>query len=45
MLDSPEAGDDCLLEGGVFTPDLIETSLDYRRFTEFDALGLRPRGA
>ena len=31
-----------LLEGGVFTPDLIETWIDYKRSKEIDALRLRP---
>ncbi|MDT7545701.1 MAG: glutamine synthetase, partial [Actinomycetota bacterium] len=31
-----------LLEGGVFTPDLIETWIAYKRETEIDALRLRP---
>jgi glutamine synthetase len=31
-----------LLEGGVFTPDLIETWIDYKRTVELDALRLRP---
>ncbi|PRX97113.1 type I glutamate--ammonia ligase [Allonocardiopsis opalescens] len=31
-----------LLEGGVFTPDLIETWIDYKRTTEIDPIRLRP---
>ncbi len=31
-----------LLKGGVFTPDLIETWLDYKRKKEVDAVRLRP---
>ncbi len=31
-----------LLEGGVFTSDLIETYVDYKRYTEGDAVRLRP---
>jgi glutamine synthetase len=31
-----------LLEGGVFTSDLIETWIEYKRTTEIDALRLRP---
>jgi glutamine synthetase len=31
-----------LLEGGVFTPDLIETWIAYKRENEIDALRLRP---
>jgi glutamine synthetase len=42
VLDSLEADHDYLLEGGVFTPDLIETWLDYKRINEVDAIRLRP---
>lgn len=31
-----------LLEGGVFTSDLIETYINYKRYTEADAVRLRP---
>ncbi len=31
-----------LLKGDVFTPDVIETWLDYKRKNEVDALRLRP---
>ena len=31
-----------LTEGGVFTPDLIETWIDYKRTKEIDAVRLRP---
>src|SRR5215831_10361293 len=31
-----------LLEGGVFTPDVIETWIDYKRKKEVDAVALRP---
>jgi glutamine synthetase len=31
-----------LLEGGVFTPDLIETWIDYKRANEIDPIRLRP---
>ncbi len=31
-----------LLEGGVFTPDLIETWIEYKRANEIDAIRLRP---
>jgi glutamine synthetase len=31
-----------LTEGGVFTDDLIETWLDYKRTVELDELRLRP---
>ena len=37
-----EADHAYLTEGGVFTPDLIETWLDYKRTGELDELRLRP---
>ncbi len=37
-----EADSDFLLEGGVFTPDLIETWLSYKRAKEIDPVALRP---
>jgi glutamine synthetase len=42
VLDNLEADHDFLLEGGVFTSDLIETWLDYKRSDEIDAIRLRP---
>ncbi|TDE89481.1 type I glutamate--ammonia ligase [Occultella glacieicola] len=42
VLDSLEADHDYLTEGDVFTPDLIETWIDYKRSNEVDALRLRP---
>ncbi|MEN3358993.1 MAG: glutamine synthetase [Mycobacteriales bacterium] len=42
VLDNLEADHDYLLEGGVFTPDLIETWLSYKRVNEVDAIRLRP---
>lgn len=42
VLDALEADHDYLLEGGVFTPDLIETWIDYKRVNEVDAVRLRP---
>jgi glutamine synthetase len=42
VLDALEADHEFLLEGGVFTKDLIETWIDYKRTTEIDALRLRP---
>ncbi|HVQ90462.1 MAG TPA: type I glutamate--ammonia ligase [Mycobacteriales bacterium] len=42
VLDNLEADHDYLLEGGVFTPDLIETWLSYKRINEVDAIRLRP---
>ena len=37
-----EADHDYLLTGGVFTPDLIETWLSYKRLHEIDEVRLRP---
>ncbi len=37
-----EADHDYLLEGGVFTPDLIETWVDYKRVNEVLPISLRP---
>jgi glutamine synthetase len=42
VLDALEADNDFLLEGGVFTPDVIETWVDYKRTNEVDAVRLRP---
>jgi glutamine synthetase len=42
VLDALEADHDYLLEGGVFTEDLIQTWIEYKRTTEIDALRLRP---
>jgi glutamine synthetase len=42
VLDSLEADHDYLLEGGVFTPDLVETWIDYKRTNEIDPVRLRP---
>ena len=42
VLTALEADQDYLLEGGVFTPDLIETWIAYKRETEIDQLRLRP---
>jgi glutamine synthetase len=33
---------DFLLAGGVFTPDLIETWVDWKRSNEIDPVALRP---
>jgi glutamine synthetase len=41
-LDALEADHDFLLKGDVFTPDLIEAWLSYKRVSEVDALRLRP---
>jgi glutamine synthetase len=37
-----EADQDYLLAGGVFTPDLIETWLNFKRIKEIDEVRLRP---
>ncbi|OIV37532.1 type I glutamate--ammonia ligase [Mangrovactinospora gilvigrisea] len=42
VLDSLESDHEYLLEGGVFTQDLIETWLDYKRENEIAPLRLRP---
>jgi glutamine synthetase len=41
-LQALEADNDYLLEGGVFTPDLIETWVDWKRTNEVDPIRLRP---
>ncbi|MEO8750943.1 MAG: type I glutamate--ammonia ligase [Allobranchiibius sp.] len=42
VLDALEADHDYLLEGDVFTADLIETWIDYKRTMEVDPLRFRP---
>jgi len=42
VLDTLEGDHDYLTEGGVFTDDLIETWIDYKRVNEVDAIRLRP---
>ena len=42
VLDALEADHDFLVEGGVFTDDLIDTWLDYKRTKEVDQIRLRP---
>jgi glutamine synthetase len=42
VLDNLEADHDFLLEGGVFTPDVISTWIALKRETEIDPLRLRP---
>src|SRR5262249_54192859 len=42
VLNTLEADHGYLLEGGVFTPDLIETWIDYKRSNEIEAIRLRP---
>src|SRR5438477_1782191 len=41
-LNALEADNEFLKVGGVFTDDLIETWIDYKRATEIDAIRLRP---
>jgi glutamine synthetase len=41
-LNALEADHDYLTEGNVFTPDLIETWIDYKRTHEIDPIRLRP---
>ena len=42
VLDNLETDHDFLVEGGVFTPDLIETWITLKRENEIDPLRLRP---
>ena len=42
VLDALEADYEYLLEGGVFTEDVIRTWIDYKRTSEVDPLRLRP---
>jgi glutamine synthetase len=42
VLDNLEADHSFLTEGGVFTEDLIETWIDYKRTRELDPIRLRP---
>ena len=42
VLNNLEADHEFLSEGGVFTEDLIETWIDYKRTREIDAVRLRP---
>ena len=42
VLDALEADQDFLLEGDVFTPDIIEKYIAYKRESEVDAVRLRP---
>jgi len=42
VLDALEADHDYLTAGGVFTPDLIETWIAYKRTAEIDPIRLRP---
>jgi len=42
VLDALEKDHDYLLEGEVFTPDVIDTWLEYKRVRELDAIRIRP---
>jgi glutamine synthetase len=42
VMDALESDHDYLLEGGVFTPDLIETWVDYKRTHEITPVAMRP---
>jgi glutamine synthetase len=42
VLDALERDHDFLLKGDVFTPDLIETWIEYKRERELEAINLRP---
>ena len=42
VLDALEADHQWLLEGGVFTQDVIDTWIEYKRLHELDAVRLRP---
>src|SRR5437867_4121736 len=42
VLDNLEKSNDWLLKGDVFTPDVIETWIDYKRKNEVDPVRLRP---
>ena len=42
VLDALEADHDFLLKGDVFTPDVIENWISYKRENEVDAIRLRP---
>ena len=42
VLDALEADHEFLLKGDVFTPDLIESYIAYKRVNEVDAVRMRP---
>ena len=42
MLDSLEADHEYLTEGGVFTEDLVQAWIGYKRTNEVDPVRLRP---
>jgi glutamine synthetase len=41
-LDALDEDNQYLMEGGVFTKEVIDTWLDYKRIKEWDAIRLRP---
>jgi glutamine synthetase len=41
-MDALEEDNDFLLQGGVFTPDLLETWISYKREREVDEVRKRP---
>src|SRR5436190_700047 len=43
VLDALEIDNEYLTRGGVFTNDLIETWIDYKRVREYDQIALRPQ--
>ncbi len=42
MLDALEEDHEYLTEGDVFTPDLVETWIEYKRTKEIDPIRFRP---
>ena len=42
VLDRLEVDHEYLLDGGVFTPDLVDTWIDWKTVNEVDAVRLRP---
>ena len=42
VLDALEADHDFLLQGGVFSKDIIESYIGYKRVEEADAVAMRP---
>jgi len=42
VLDALQADHEYLLDGGVFTPDLVETWIAWKRENEIDPVALRP---
>jgi glutamine synthetase len=42
VLEHLEEDNEYLLEGGVFTQDVIDTWIDYKRINEVDPIRLRP---